>query len=1042
MSNNTETKECLEKDTDISFPQTIILKASAGSGKTHALTKRFAQFILSNNIDKNHLRNITAITFSNNAAKEMKERVLFWLKTACLQESNSVKELFDVVSVKNMEKHACDTIDHMLDNYTDFQVKTIDSFMTSLFKASALELGISPDFEILLNSDGLFDYSFFVFLRNVRAGSKGGKVFDSLLTIIEGNRSGESPYLWNPSEVILSTIKNIFKKTIITGQDLSVENNLYELTKIQSAIKNQTMALDKFIESSGLIRSKKSSFNSFFTVIKFGSYTDLLGKGLKSPPVTKPKKMDPKIKELYEEILEQWHSLTITVAQYADIYAKTYYFPFALFYSNFKQTLESIKFSQGKVFIEDINNALFNYLKKDVVPEIFFHLGDTIYHYLIDEFQDTSLIQWNILHPLIENSLAQGGSLFAVGDMKQAIYGFRGADYTIMKSFIDNSPFEQANHSVRELATNYRSLKSILEFNESVFKSEVNKHPEYAKAAQNSGLTEYIQHPRINAGDGCTELTFYDKDGKSYPEKDELIKTIKSLVKRGYDYKDIAVLTFRNNDVVNVANWAGEAQIPFISHSSLDIRDFKVTGEVVALLSFLDIPMDGFSFASFCMGQIFSKNLEREGFTNELSKLNSFFIKHRKSTPLYKYFQETFQHLWERFFEDLFKRAGYLPLYELVSEIYRVFAIFETSSEEATLVKFLEVIKDYDDDGYNNIRDFLEFAKNTDSYENQWTVDVPKTMNAIQIMTVHKAKGLGFPVIIALLYGEQNKGFDFVIDKNGYGVNLIKLTKKIVDTASINENNHLRELYDAEETMSKVNSLNSLYVAFTRAKEELYIFAVKGEKDNNKFPFNILPKDSFQPTDDKPHFTVQKKSKEKDTQKTITPYHHYEDFLMPYVYGTMSRIDEIKRGDFIHAVLAQIDFIDYSSKDALSILIDRYIEKVSNGILYNFDHIRQTIIEFLLNKGVKLWFEKIPDRVIFVEKEYVCHRGNFYRMDRVVFDNQEQITVVEYKTGSQEKEQEYVKQVSNYKKILKAIYTGYNVCGLIAYVDLIKLTEV
>src|SRR5208283_4646009 len=150
----------LIKDTDLKFPHFTVLKASAGSGKTRTLTERFVQFLLSGNIPRNSLRNMLAITFSNNAAKEMKERTLARLKEACLGDETKVRELLQITSldIETMREKADLLIGEILDSYSDFQVKTIDSFMTTVFKASAIDFGYNPDFDILMTNDLLMGY--------------------------------------------------------------------------------------------------------------------------------------------------------------------------------------------------------------------------------------------------------------------------------------------------------------------------------------------------------------------------------------------------------------------------------------------------------------------------------------------------------------------------------------------------------------------------------------------------------------------------------------------------------------------------------------------------------------------------------------------------------------------------------------------------------------------------------------------------------------------------------------------------------------------
>src|SRR4030042_621265 len=142
----------LEKDSSIQFPHFTLLKASAGSGKTYSLAERFVQFLLSNKIPQNHLRNILAITFSNNAAKEMKERILSWLKDIYFNDPEKIGKLSEIVSLRKEElpARAEAMIDEILKNYTEFQVKTIDSFMTSIYTASAIHFDYDPDFDVVM----------------------------------------------------------------------------------------------------------------------------------------------------------------------------------------------------------------------------------------------------------------------------------------------------------------------------------------------------------------------------------------------------------------------------------------------------------------------------------------------------------------------------------------------------------------------------------------------------------------------------------------------------------------------------------------------------------------------------------------------------------------------------------------------------------------------------------------------------------------------------------------------------------------------------
>ena len=202
----------LEKDLAIQFPHFTLLKASAGSGKTYSLTERFVQFLLSGKIPQNHLRNILAITFSNNAAKEMKERILSWLKDIYFKDPEKIEELSEIVSLKKeyLPDKAGAMIDEILKNYTEFQVKTIDSFMTSIYKASAIDLGYSPDFDIVMAPENIMAYAFNRFLRGVREKTPEAEFLEKLLEIILESRGGESAYLWDPSKDFLEETVELY----------------------------------------------------------------------------------------------------------------------------------------------------------------------------------------------------------------------------------------------------------------------------------------------------------------------------------------------------------------------------------------------------------------------------------------------------------------------------------------------------------------------------------------------------------------------------------------------------------------------------------------------------------------------------------------------------------------------------------------------------------------------------------------------------------------------------------------------------------------
>src|SRR4030042_6939415 len=623
--------EVLEKDSAIQFPHVTLLKASAGSGKTYSLTERFVQFLLSSKIPQNHLRNILAITFSNNAAKEMKERILSWLKDIYFNDPEKIGKLSEIVSLRkeDLPARAEAMIDEILKNYTEFQVKTIDSFMTSIYKASAINLGSSPDFDMVMVPENIMAYAFNRFLRGVRKNTPEAEFLDQLLEIILESRGGESAYPWDPSKDLLQETVELYHQLSGIVKEAKTSNVEKKIESIKKEIRNKAESLDGLIEKTGLTKSKGSSFYKILDLVRDDHFPDLVDKGLSNVPVIKPKKEGEIIR--YERISEQWGLLGNQIRKYIELYAAAYYSPYLRAYEAFKGLLEEVKKREGAVFIHDINKKLSDYLDPDIAPDVYFRIGETIYHYLIDEFQDTSPIQWANLFPLIENSLSPGGSLFTVGDTKQAIYGFRNADYGIMKGLESKNPFSSALHNVKELEINYRSLERVVDFSKEFFKKVVANHEKYLEPASRSGRLDYEQRVREDhRGSGYVDVILCEKRDDEPAEKKMIQDLVRDLIQRGYSYSDISILAYRNEDVVNITTWRNEIDVPFISYSSLDIRTRKLTAEIVALLTFLDSPPDDLSFAGFVLGEIFRKALERNEKSIELKAIHAFFFRNRK----------------------------------------------------------------------------------------------------------------------------------------------------------------------------------------------------------------------------------------------------------------------------------------------------------------------------------------------------------------------------------------------------------------------------
>jgi ATP-dependent exoDNAse (exonuclease V) beta subunit len=1071
-------------------PENILLKASAGSGKTHALSLRFLKFVLepdggraaaagapgfargSTSAAKARpltrgpeLQNVLAITFTKNAAREMKERILGWLKDACFGDPKRIAQLLEEIKIapKLLPRRAGEAVERILDDYTDFQVETIDSFMATVFKASAVDLGFSPDFEIVLEHAELIDYAFYRYLRTIRAGSEEAAIFRDILDYLLLYQDADASFAWDPTSQVQEKLTSFYGRLTAQSGDLVIDKLDKEYARVIKKITAQADDLERAIEACGLEKSARSHFFArILPAIREKRWSGLVGSSFKTAPIKKPpgRGKAGAGADAFDRIEARWRKLEKSVHEYGWLYARDFFSPYLKAYRALAGTLDRVKRQQGIVFIEDINKQLARYMDAGIVPDIYFRLGDRIDHYLIDEFQDTSPLQWTNLRPLIEESLSKGGSLFVVGDTKQAIYGFRDADFRIMKGLEEGRErFPSAEIQVRELRTNYRSGEAILDFVKRVFQSD----SEYRDSAGLSGLNEFHQDVvQDHKGGGYVEYVLLDKEAEEGdhededpgsvegPEKAKIQSLIADLVRRGYAYSDIAILTYKNESVVDIAAWLNEMPdpqnadktgVPFIPFSSLDIRGRKIIVEILALLRFLDSPPDDLSFAAFLLGDIFAGAAGGGIASADLRRF--LFDARRESAAVYTAFRKRYKDAWDRFFEPLFKAVGYYPLYDLAVSIDRAFDLFRRfPGEEAALAKFLEAIKNFEGRGRNDLREFLDFT--SDGGGEGWTIDVPSEIDAVKIMTIHKAKGLGFPVVLLLLYGEKWMAPDFYLDAgegdSGSGtsggpgwIRVYKINKALAEADA-----RLRVIYEEARRKDEVNRLNTLYVALTRAEAELYVIGVKSPRA--KFPFDLLGK-PFTSADMKPPVRRRAKEYQGEAAPTERPAGPFE--LPPNPRDSLNYRGR-RRGELAHRILAGLEFVSGGWDEALSVAVDSLRPGEAEAAAYV--EIARSLAHNLGGSPIAAFFEPRPDRRVMRELTFCGADGRAYRMDRVVIDP-DAVHIIDYKTGAEgagsegdegyrdRPEESDRAQVREYIRIIRDVFPGRSVRGVLAYVD-------
>ncbi len=1011
--------DVLAPDTALELPRVTVLRASAGSGKTWTLTRRYVQFALSRRVPKNGLASLLAITFSNNATREMKENVLEWLKRLALGDEGRTAAMEAIVEGGALADRAAGLLERILDGWSDFQVRTIDSFMNAVFRGAAIGFGYSPEMETTTRLGPIVDYAFDLFLREAGPGGPAAALLDGTVRRVLANRREQGAYVWDPVALLRDTVAGLEGVVSELEEPLAAVDVEPSMRELERRIAAALESLEAHVRTSGLELSAKSRLGAALELARSGRFTELLGTSLLTCPVRKGSARDPGAKDRYDRIVEEWGLLRARVGRYAGLWARAFWAPAIGLHEALQPALRTARRVRGAMHLGDIKRELRDWLDAGAVPDVYFQLGEKVHHWLIDEFQDTSPLQWKILFPLVENSLASGGSLFVVGDTKQAIYGFRQADWRIMHQLAQESPFPSVRrHESPELAVSRRSRPRVLALAERVFRGAAGSdEPWGRRVAAASGLTTYRQEAvNPDRDPGHAEVVVLDRDPETSPELDRLRGTVRELHARGYRLGDIAVLAATNDTVVAAAARLAADGVRVLSSSSLDARARPAVAEVFALLTFLDSPPDDLAFAGFLLGDLFAASVARAHPDLDRDGVRRFLFASRSRHPLYKEFQLAFPEAWS-FFSGLFSSTGYLPLYDLVSRALSTFDAFAAlSDEEAAFARLLEAVKAFEGSGLNSLHAFLASAREEGGEE--WDIVAPPGIDAVRVMTVHKAKGLGFPAVVLVQYGQGYKADPWAVVRGDAGIELVRVNE---DLAGLDPG--LGEIQDAQKDRFWVERLNTLYVALTRAKREMYVIGARGGR--NPFPFDLLPVEEFPPGGAKDPPPAEARPEE-----NASGVAHVAALQPPVAAGGGLSYADRRRGDMIHEVLSLIattDDLDAAVADA-AVRARRATRSPDGEALPD-------LAAALRQLDLAGWFIARPGRSVFTERELCDEHGRVHRLDRLVVDP-DRVLVLDWKTGGEEigtPDQEA--QVRAYAAILRQVYPGRPVEGLLVQLD-------
>ncbi len=1014
-----------------------VYNASAGSGKTFTLVKEYLKVVLQSD-DRFVFQKILAITFTNKAASEMKERVLDNLQR--FSEGKESDLFFKIVEETALDKSTIQkrgslVLEAILQNYSAFAITTIDSFTHKIIKSFAFDLGLNLNFEVELDSDTLLSLAVDVLV------SKIGVENDITNTLIDYSLDkAKEDKSWDISRDL-----NEFAKILLKDEDAKHfkklnSKTISDFTSLNKKLTSHQKELEKRFtkiseEGLSMIDSTDLKHNDFYYSLlpkhflslktienaRFFNQSKLkerieenvfYAKSKSDEVKTTIEEILPKLLELYSESEELYQQFTLNSLALKSI------IPLAVL-TKINSELTTIKEENNIRLISEFNQLISNNIKEEPAPFIYERIGQKFMYYFIDEMQDTSTLQWQNLIPLIENALAQEKSnLMLVGDGKQAIYRWRGgkAEQFIqlgsdVQNERDSNPF-QVHKEVKGLDTNYRSYSEIIDFNNSFFQyvSGYFQNPMYQQLFVDGNKQNTTQKQG-----GFVSIDFLEKEDDKDENDEKYAKKVHEIITNldaGFSRKEVCVLVRRKKEGVAVANYLSEKGIEIISSETLLIQNSKKVNFIVNLLQGIQHPKDQEAW----LNSVYFLHDHLKIKTDKHHFIASFNIKNGVD-----FFKLIAAYNIQFDVENFTK----LPFYEKIEEIIRTFYLAEES--DAYIQFFLDVVFEQQKQG-TEIQQFLDFWN---LKKDKLSIVAPEAENAVQIMTIHKSKGLEFPVVIF----PYNIEIYRQINPKTWLTNLPSEQFESFDELLVNATSSIQyigengvEIYENQRQELELDNFNLLYVALTRSIEQLYIVTEKNISKtkgvNTNFTSGILInflKENGYWSNEKQTYIFGDKRKVSTSEKATSASMVQKEFISNswrqhniYMVANSSKLWEttqgkaIEYGNLVHEILSKV-FV----KEDVKKVVQQYLQQ---GFLNseNAKKLKKSLSDVVNHPKLKNYYS--DEVVVFNEREIVSKDNHVFIPDRLIFNSKNEAIIIDYKTGKPAKE--YHQQLIGYEDVL------------------------
>lgn len=1012
-----------------------VYNASAGSGKTFTLVKEYLKVLL-NSEDVFSFQKILAITFTNKAAGEMKERVLSSLEDFAAGKEN---DLFNIISnemevdIPIIKERSKKILDAILQNYAAFSITTIDSFTHKIIKNFAFDLGLSLNFEVEMDAVSLLNEAVDVLISKIGTDKKlTNLLIDYSLDKTDDDKS------WDISRDLSEFARLLLNEDDVKHFRNLADKQLEDFINLKTILYNRQKEIIKFQKEIGELGLK---IIEEAALKQKDFYYSLLPKHFLALSIN-PKKAkffeENKLKQRIQENIfysknkseETKRAIESIIPQLLDLYLKSEQIfqqfsmnklalksivPLAVL-NTINSELETIKEENNIRLNAEFNQLISDNIKDQPAPFIYERIGQRFQHYFIDEMQDTSVLQWQNLIPLIANALAQENSnLLLVGDGKQAIYRWRGGKAA---QFIDlgsdkENPF-RVGKEIKNLETNFRSYSEIINFNNSFFQHTANF---LQKESYKNLFVEGNKQLENTKKGGFVSLTFLEKEAEEevekvkYPQK--VLEKIQQL-KEQFSLYEICVLTRTRKDGIAVANYLSENEIAIISSETLLLQNSAKVSFIIAILKALQNPSDEetrFEILYF-LHQHLQIETPKNSFFKEFSKADNQTILASLKNEGVSFDVSTFHQL---------------PFYEKIEEIIRGFNL--VNSSDAYIQFFLDIVLEQQRKE-TDIAEFLEFWE---LKKDKLSIVAPESAKAVQIMTIHKSKGLEFPVVIFPCDVDIYRQIKPKVwlnklpeSYNGFKELLVDYSKSL----SIVNKRGL-EIYKQQREELELDNFNLLYVTLTRAVEQLHIIterkiSIKGEENTNFYSgifINYLKQQNLWNEDILEYsFGDNNRTSKREKESSVVEIH--EKFIStPWqehnivLLASASKLwnteqgEAIDFGNLLHEIFAKI-----ITKNDVDTIVSQYNQQ---GVLNDKQtaFIKQHIYDVVNHPKLVAYFS--DNSIVFNEREIAIINHQVIIPDRLVFLDKNEVVIIDYKTGTSSLE--HHQQLLKYESVLKTM---------------------